>query len=402
MITRRKLITGAAATLAYSRLQARNPRGGLGPASAPVGTWYNVTPANMNLTNSFGSLNFGIQTVGADPANPGVLYGNADVQGIWKSTDYGQTWVGPINTGTLGANIGNGGTGGSGAGITVGSGGVIYFSCIRNTIGGGLGFYKSVNGGVDWVHYNVAPFPTQDCYPPQIDPYNANHLIMPAHEADFLAESYDGGATWTNIPYDSGMNGSAGTNFAFFIDTGSAGTTATTLLWLAQITGGSIGTWRTTNGGTSATWSRVSTNEHAHGCCQIYQVGQNDGLAKSGVMYMAGDYANNGGYGGVLRSADYGQTWSTVGANFIGSGDSVVWGTASKIYTMYSWAQGLGSVIGANYQIASQPGTGTWSTSSVPSGMQTASGQTAVANNGSHNIFVAACWGYGLWRYVEP
>ena len=38
------------------------------------------------------------------------------------------------------------------------------------------------------------------------------------------------------------------------------------------------------------------------------------------------------------------------------------------------WGLGLGSVIGANYQVAAQPGSGTWTATSVPSGMQTASG----------------------------
>jgi hypothetical protein len=38
--------------------------------------------------------------VQADPANPSHLYTMFHCQGVWKSTNYGTTWTGPINTGT--------------------------------------------------------------------------------------------------------------------------------------------------------------------------------------------------------------------------------------------------------------------------------------------------------------
>lgn len=73
------------------------------PIAASSGVWYSVTPGNVNYNNVGGCGNYGTQTVGADTANPGTLYAEFNCQGIWKSTDYGQTWSGPVNTGTNGA-----------------------------------------------------------------------------------------------------------------------------------------------------------------------------------------------------------------------------------------------------------------------------------------------------------
>src|SRR5260370_42090842 len=107
-------------------------------------------------------------------------------QGVGRSTDYGQTWQGPINTGA-------GGKGASGAGgITIPRAGtttppVIYSAGIRGT---GMGFWKSTDGGVSWTNYPIAPGGSrQDFYPPADDPYDADHLLMAAREQNMLVES---------------------------------------------------------------------------------------------------------------------------------------------------------------------------------------------------------------------
>jgi hypothetical protein len=352
--------------------------------TCPPGVWVDVTPAGVNLTSDPGCGNYGTQSMQADPANPGHFYTLFMCQGVWRSTDYGQSWSGPINVGTNGAMAGD-----CAGGLTIGptsAGGepTIYMSCIR----GGVGFWRSTNGGVDWTKYTVAPgADRQDFYPPVTDPHDASHLLMAGHEKNVLAESADGGATWTAVRTDAGMAEQGGTAGIFFIDTGAAATTRKTFLWLAQQSD-VYGTWRTADAG--ATWTRVDGNEHEHGNAQIFQPDA------GGVVYMAGVYSALGW--GVLRSTDYGQTWAHVGK---ATNENVVFGTSKNVYAMNSGAAGLAAVVDPAFQIAPSPGTD-WSMPGTPAEMTQGAAQAAVTSDGTHNVIVTANWGAGLWRYVEP
>ena len=347
------------------------------------GTWVNVTPSNVNM-GSMGCGNFGTITVVSDPARPSNLYTHFDCQGIWRSTDYGQTWTGPINTGSGGA----GANGAGGIAIARGPAGqppILYSAGIR---GSGNGFWRSTDGGVSWTNHIVGPGGSrQDFYPPVVDPYNGDHILLAGHEMNLLVQSFDGGRNWSSIPMSGGMNQNGGTAYLYFVNTGNASTTATTWLYSAQATGGSIGTWRTSNGG--ASWQRVDSNEHPHGTAQYYQPDT------GGVVYMAGIYS---GYGwGVLRSTDYGQTWSHVGSTL---NSAVVWGTPNRVYAMYSWACGA-CTVPTSAQSAPQPGASGWTSMSTPGGMSAGAAQAAVVYDGSRYVVVTANWLAGLWRYVE-
>lgn len=358
------------------------------PPPTTFGVWTDVTPNNVSLA-SLSCGNYGVETVQADPGNASNLYFHAHCQGIWKSTDFGLTWTGPINTGTNGTRVGD-----CAGGMTIWPGSTaatptLYLACIR---GSGLGFWRSTDGGVNWTTYFVAPSGSsrQDYYPPVVDPYDGNHLVMAGHEMNYIVESTDGGQTWTNVPMDSGMLQSGGTGEIFFIDTGNPTTTRTTWLWSAQITGGNIGTWRTETGGASATWTHVDKNEHAHGAGQYYQPDSN------GVMYMAG-YYSTGGWG-VQRSTDYGKTWTHVGAN---EEETVVIGTSKNVYAMFGWSIGAGTD-DPSLQVAAQPGTGTWTKPGTPASMTQGPHEIAVVNDGTHNVLVSANGNGGVWRYIEP
>ncbi len=346
------------------------------PPPTTFGTWTSVTPGNANLTSALSCDNYGTQNIGVDPNHPNVLYTLFTCQGIWKSTDYGQTWTGPINTGTNGATAGN-----CAGGITVAAG-----SGSTATL---YGFWVSTDGGVDWTQYNIAPLASnrQDVYPPSVDPYDATHLIMAGHEQPYLVESSDGGHTWKNVSLASGMQEPGGTAYPFFINTGSAATTRTTFLVIAQDT--PYGTWRTTNDG--ASWTEVDQATHPHGAAQIYQPNT------SGTVFLPELYSSHGS--GILLSTDYGQTWSSLVSN---GGETVIAGTSKNLYSMYSWA--CGCAIGANYAVGSQPGTSgaDWTFPSLPGAMNQGAAQIAVTNDGTHNILVTADWTAGLWRYVEP
>lgn len=356
------------------------------PAPPPnFGTWVDVTPAGVDLTSLLSCRNYGTQSVQADPAHPSNLYTQFHCQGIWKSTDYGITWTGPINKGTNGATVSDCAGGIAISPNSTASIPTIYESCIRGT---GIGFWKSVDGGVNWTNYAIAATTRQDYFPPVVDPYDENHLLMTAHEFNSIVESVDGGQNWTSVPLASGMLTNAQSGSVFFINTGNATTTRGTWLWLAQESGGHFGTWRTSNSGTA--WGQVDLNEHT-GSAQIYQAGT------TGVVYMAGTGSAFGN--GVLRSQDFGQTWTHVGLT---TGESVVIATPKNVYSMYGNPVGPGITINPAFEGAVQPGTGGWVAPGTPTTLTNGAAQFAVVNDGSNNILLGTMWNTGLWRYIEP
>jgi hypothetical protein len=349
------------------------------------GTWVNVTPAGVDLTNDLNCGNYGTISAVSDPLRPSNLYTQFNCQGIWRSTDYGLTWTGPINTGSGG----QGAKGAGGIAIAPGPAGqppILYSAGIRGT---GMGFWRSLDGGVSWTNFVVTPSGSrQDYYPPVVDPYNPNHVILNGHEMNVIVQSMDGGQTWTSVPMAAGMNENGGTGFITFVNTGNAATTANTWLWIGQQNGGTYGTWRTSNGGSS--WTQVDKNEHPHGESQFYQPDA------SGVIYMAG--VNSGKGWGVLRSTDYGQTWAHVGNT---SGEGIVFGTPNHIYAMWAWACAHCTVDPA-FEVGPAGGLGTWTSVPTPASMSMGGAQAAVVFDGTHYVIVTANWLSGLWRYVEP
>ncbi len=206
---------------------------------------------------------------------------------------------------------------------------------------------------------------------------------MTAHEFDSVVESTDGGQHWSSVSIATGMLQTARTGFIYFVNTGSPSTTRGTWLWLGEQSGGAIGTWRTSNSG--ASWTQVDTNEHLLGTSQIYQQGS------SGVIFMAGVYSTLGW--GVLRSTDYGQSWSHVGTT---DTLNLVFGTSKNVYSMGAGAPN------PLFEVASQPGTGVWVTPGTPTSMTSGPWQVSVVSNGTTNILVGAMGNSGLWRYIEP
>jgi hypothetical protein len=355
------------------------------PPPTTFGTWTNVTPAGVDLTSPMCS-NFGASSIQVDRSNPSHLYTLFHCQGVWKSTDYGVTWTGPLNTGTNGATFGDCSGGLTVAGNGAGTAPTIYASCIR---GGGAGFWRSVDGGVNWTRHTVTPTTRQDYVPPVVDPYDKNHLLMAAHEFDSVVESEDGGVTWAAVPLVPGMLQGGRSSYVFFLDNGNATATRGTWLWMGEQAGGAHGTWRTTNSGND--WVRVDSNEASFGAAQIYQPDT------SGVVYMAGVYSGHGW--GVLRSRDFGQTWTRTGPEGV---KSVVFGTSKNVYAMYGAPIGAGGVLNPAFQVAAQPGTGTWVSPVVPASLVQGPAQVAVTHDGTNSILVGAMWNGGVWRYVEP
>jgi hypothetical protein len=358
------------------------------------GVWVDVTPAAVSLVElpaPFNCGNYGTKSVQLDPTHPDTLYAMFMCQGVWKSTDYGQSFQGPINTGLNGSLVQNC------AGVIAvapGSNGnppQIYAACIR----GSVGLWKSTNGGIDWARLPVGPMApggaaAQEFYAPVIDPYDSNHLLMVGHAVNLLVESIDGGQTWSAVTTHPMMEMHGGTGGIQFINTGNAATTRKTWLWLSVGEDRGTGTWRTENAGVGD-WARVENNEHLTGTTQIYQPDT------SGVVFMAGVYSQQGW--GVLRSTDYGKTWNHVGKTMA---EAIVFGTPKNVYAMSGSAVGPGGMNDPSLEQAAQPGTGSWTAPGTPAAMRQGPAQAAVTHNGANSIILTASYNAGLWRYVEP
>jgi hypothetical protein len=368
--------------------------------TCPAGVWIDVTPAGISLDPSaYSGDNFGVQDVLTDPTHANIFYAFTCHQGVWKSTDYGQNWTGPINDGSLP----NGKQWSSAVSINPSnpSGPPVLWTFSWPT----LNIYRSMDGGLTWLKILLPATilntngSAGDGYSVDVDPYDPNHLIVGFHEAYGVAETTNGLAaspTFTDTQAPSSVGQSV---YVFFINTGDATTTRKTWLAIPQQNGGAWGTWRTTDEG--KTWTQPKdavtnapeTNEHLHGACQILQQG--------GLVFMAGVYGTSSSTsavnGGAYRSTDLGATWTHVGNAF---GATVAYGTSNNVYSQWGMSANAGDN-SSTAQSAPMPGVA-WSAMAVPSAMLSGPKRVAVSNDGQHNIMVSGSWNSGIWRYIEP
>jgi len=160
--------------------------------NAPELHWRHIGPVRAGRARALSGV----------PSQPNVFYIGFDNGGVWRSTDYGSTWL-PIfdsqPTGSIGAiavapsdpNI-----------IYVGSGAGI----IRPDLAVGDGLYKSVDGGKTWTHLGLRD--SQMIAMIDVDPANPNRLFVAAlgHPYGPNAErgifrSTDGGQTFQKVLY---------------------------------------------------------------------------------------------------------------------------------------------------------------------------------------------------------
>ena len=136
------------------------------------------------------------------PSQPNVFYIGFDNGGVWRSTDFGSTWVPLFDnqpTGSIGAiavapsdpNI-----------IYVGTGAGI----IRPDLATGDGVYKSTDAGKTWTHLGLRN--SQMIANIEVDPRNPNRLYVAALGHPYgpnpergIFRSTDGGATFEKVLY---------------------------------------------------------------------------------------------------------------------------------------------------------------------------------------------------------
>ncbi|MDQ2929685.1 MAG: glycoside hydrolase [Gemmatimonadota bacterium] len=194
------------------------------------------------------------------PSQPNVFYAGYDNGGVWRSTDYGSTWVPLFDeqpTGSIGAiavapsdpNI-----------IYVGTGAGI----IRPDLAVGNGVYKSTDAGKTWVHLGLRD--SQMIAMIDVDPRNPNRLFVAAlghpygpNEERGIFRSTDGGKTFEKVLYKDAYTSANDVR----IDPNDPNTVYAAL-WQqqqsfiegAQFDGASGGIFKSTDGGSS--WKPLS------------------------------------------------------------------------------------------------------------------------------------------------
>lgn len=331
------------------------------------GTWVNVTPPGMAAVVRPSADEYGPGSIARDPSRPSDIFVGGSSAGLWKSSDYGNTWTRINDTlpdvprGTVIAV----------AGTTPAT----IWAAGYNAI------FKSVDGGQTFVETSL----DVSLYSLSVDPNDNAHLISGLHEVDGIVESTDGGATWKNV---GGIGFPAGgvSWYPFFVDTGMPATTRRT--WFAIAQNGASAVMTRDQG---ATWSipkGLAGLQHPHGNAQIFQSGQ--------TLFAAGLEGPEGQ--GVYRSNDLGATWKLADGGE--RPEAVVWGTTKNIYAMYAWACS-NCDLGTNFESAPHPGTN-WAPTAVPPELVIGPNGVVVTSDGTRNIFVGLMWDQGLWRYVEP
>jgi photosystem II stability/assembly factor-like uncharacterized protein len=282
---------------------------------AAVGTFEDITPPPVKaaMTSEDGRT----FAFAADPVNQGTVYLGTIKAGVWKSTDCGATWT-HISTGRSGAVVD------SGMNWTFKvdpqAPNIVY---TNSGYGSSNGLLKSTNGGVDWdpiwpppAQPNLAKaFTYNFANVIAMDPSDHLHILLTFHEtclaphpATCIAETFDGGQTWSLLDGHPTWSGNEG-QIIFFLN-GSKN-----WLWGSQ----SNGFWTTTNGGGS--WTAITSAAPSH-------------LQSSGMLRTASGAFLVAASDGVFRSPD-GQAWTLVPKTGPIVGGIVSDGTAIYTSTCY-------------------------------------------------------------------
>ncbi|MDB4989420.1 MAG: hypothetical protein JWN04_4598 [Myxococcaceae bacterium] len=340
-----------------------NTGGPSGVLAGQSGVWVDVTPAGIKLNpKAFPDDNFGVQDVLADPLHPGTFYAFVCYQGVWKSEDFGGSWV-QVDTDN---NLEQGRPWGE---AIAPDGSYMLASTGYGTARWGA--WKSVDHGKTWRKYPIAD--NSDPYMYDIDPSDSAHVISTSHSTGNIYESSDGGETW----HDRGDTGVGPSGYVFFINRTS---------WLQVAQSGGGGTLRTTNSG--ATWTVVGEMEHVHGGEQIYIDPQ------TSYIYVPSHSSVNG----LFRSTDGGATFTKVSD----LQSAAIVATNTHFYVLDS-----GATTDSNPPTptsAPRPAGSPWTSMKAPAGMTNGAKRADVAYDSAskRSVIVSGSWNAGIWRYIEP
>ena len=259
----------------------------------------------------------GGRTVGVSgvPSQPNVFYMAPNNGGVWKSQNYGRTWV-PLSNGKENNSVGD-------LAVAPSDPDVIYVGSgeglLRPDLSTGDGMYKSTDAGKTWQHLGLRD--GQQIASVVVDPHDANRLFVAVLGHPYgpnpergVFRSTDGGKSFQKVLY---KNPNTGAVQVALDPTNSQIVYA--VLWVGRtppwsmksentsINGPGSGLFKSTDGGN--TWQQIGKGLPTFG----------QGLGRIGIGVAPSDpkriYAQvqaRPAFGGTYRSDDAGQTFHRV------------------------------------------------------------------------------------------
>ena len=166
----------------------------------------NKTPRNIGP----GGMSGRVTSIDVVHSNSDIMYAGTASGGLWKSTSGGIKWE-PIFENEATASIGA-------VAIQQSNPSVIWVGTgegnPRNSLNGGYGIYKSLDGGKNWILMGLEK--TRHIHRVIIDPTNPNTVYAAAigspwgeHPERGVYKTTDGGKTWNKILYTNQKSGAA-------------------------------------------------------------------------------------------------------------------------------------------------------------------------------------------------
>jgi photosystem II stability/assembly factor-like uncharacterized protein len=152
-----------------------------------------------------------VTAVAGTVAEPGTFYLGGSGAGVWKTTDYGETWK-PMSDGYFASpSIGD-------IAVAQNDPNIVYVGTgsdgLRSNVIAGKGMYKSIDGGETWTHIGLEN--TGHIGAVEIDPTNHNIVWVAAigqafnaNEERGIYKTTNGGKTWNKVLYHSATTGFA-------------------------------------------------------------------------------------------------------------------------------------------------------------------------------------------------
>lgn len=249
-----------------------------------------------------------VVAVAGDPAHANIFYFGAVAGGVWKTTDAGITWFnvsdGYFKTSSVGALA-----------VADADPNIIYAgmgeTTIRTDVSHGDGVYKSTDGGQTWQHMGLAA--TRHIGKIRIHPQNPDLVYVAAlgHAFGANAErgvyrSKDGGKNWDRVLFKSDKAGAVDLTFdphhpaVLYASIWEAHRN----FWELSSGGPDCGLWKSSDGGD--TWQEITRNPGLPQNGLLGKIGVAASPARPGRVWAVIEAQQEAGF---YCSDDYGASW---------------------------------------------------------------------------------------------